>query len=301
MARKIKKKIYSKVVKFEAPAKKAKWSTMWWNYLEGKEANYKNALQYAATSSMKLQASVQHAISRRIANRAAKRTYKKKTNPYSNILSHRLYACVAEYYEQYYTHGIKTKKRVKKDEHTFEDHYTHTCTAKTKNKNYRHSRYDAIIEKELKVFDYDGFLDDDKFLRHLYSKLPCYSFTDEERELWKSIYAFATTEKVEFVAVKRSDRRTKKIMTCTYIEFAEWYAANSADYSCNSRFFVPLFMEHCKPNATSRKVDELLRYDVDPKCFGLEDLHDVVAGASCQSANAFFTVLNLIKKISKKK
>ena len=300
MARKTKKKIYSKVVKFETPAKKAKWSTMWWNYLEGKEANYKNALQYAATSSMKLQASVQHAISRRIANRAAKRTYKQKTNPYSNVLSHRLYACVAEYYEQYYTHGIKTTKRAKGDEHTFEDHYTHTCTAKSKNRNYRHSRYDAIIENELKVFDYDGFLDDDKFLRHLYSKLPCYSFTEEERELWKSIYALATTENVEFVAVKRSDRRTKKIMTCTYIEFAEWYIANAADYSCNSRFFVPLFMEHCKPNATSRKVDELLRYDADIECFGHQDLYDI-SNSITAGHIAFFDVIKQIKQTSQKK
>lgn len=301
MARSVKKPIYSKIVKFEAPAKKAKWSTMWWNYLEGKEANYKNALQYAATSLMKLQASVQHAISRRIANRAAKRTYKKKTNPYSNVLSHRLYACVAEYYEQYYTHGIKTKKRVKEDEHTFVDYYTHSRTAKSKNRNYRHSRYDAIIEKELKTFDYDGFLDDDKFLCHLYSKLPCYSFTDEERKLWKSIYAFATTEKLEFVAVKRSDRRTKKSMTCTYIEFAEWYAKNSADYSCNSRFFVPLFMEYCKPNATSRKVDELLRYDADPKCFGIEDLGDITQTLHIVPPTAFISVLLLIKKTSQKK
>ena len=301
MARSVKKPIYSKIVKFEAPAKKAKWSTVWWNYLECKEANHKNALQYAATSSMKLQASVQHAISRRIANRAAKRTYKKKTNPYSNVLSHRLYACVAEYYEQYYTHGIKTTKRVKADEHTFEDHYTHACTAKSKNRNYRHSRYDAIIKKELKAFDYDGLLDDDKFLRHLYSKLPCYSFTDEERELWKSIYAFATTEKLEFVAIKRSDRRTKKSMTCTYIEFAEWYAKNSADYSCNSRFFVPLFMEHCKPSATSRKVDELLRYDADIECFGIEDLRDITQALHIVPPTAFISVLLLIKKTSKKK
>ena len=301
MARNTKKPIYSKVVKFAAPPKTAKWRTMWWNYMEGKETKNKNAVQRAATASMKLRASVQHAIDRRIANRAAKRTYKPKSTPYSNVLSHKLYACVAEYYEQYYALGIKTTKRVKEDEHTFVDYYTHSRTAKSKNRNYRHSRYDEIIKKELKSFQYSGYLNDDDFLRHLYSKLPCYSFTDEERKIWKAIYTFATRKKLEFVAVKRSDRRTKHTMTCTYIDFAEWYAANSADYSCNSRFFIPLFMEHCKPNATSGKVDELLRYDIDPKCFGLEDLHDIVMGVRCRSANAFFAVLKLIKQTSQKK
>ena len=101
---------------------------------------------------------------------------------------------------------------------------------------------------------------------------------------------------IEFKAVKRSNRRAVETFTMTYKEFCEWYAENKAEYSCNQRFFVPLFSEYERKkgnNYPDAKVNALIRYDAYPECFTSFD--------RLSFNEDFFSLMKQIRETGKKK
>lgn len=279
------------------------WSTMWDRYSNNESVGNLSIFQQHFALRMKLCIQTLQAIDKRISNRKSKRTYIQKTTPFSKIPHHKLYLEVARYYENYYTLGIKNKKPRVPEKRS--PAYLHIRTLETKNRNYRHSKYDEIIKKEWNTYRFNKGLSvkpiDDEFIMKLYAKIPTSAFNEEEIKLWKMIYDFATKKKVSFQYVKRSDRRTIKTTYRTYVSFSAWYEANKQTYSCKKRFFVPLFIKYCKRQkilVSPTKVDELLRYDIDKDCFNDNDKTIILHQGNRKD---FFTVLEKILKTTQKK
>ena len=245
-------------------------------------------------------ADTQRAISHRINGKKAKNHYKKRTSPFSNVKNHQLFIHVADYYESYYANGTKLKVPIKPELHKDTDYHDHCRTERTKNKNYRHSRYDGIISELRAEFLKTGASTDDEFILFIYKNSPKYAFSEEERRIFSDIYKFATIEVIEFTANQRSNRRKTVNMKSTFLEFALWYRDDFELYSSIDRFFVPLFVKY-HSNYSATKIDELLRYDYETDCFSKNDLEYLSkeVGESFDVDN-FFYVLEVVRKMSKK-
>ena len=261
--------------------------------LEGKKAEILPILQGVADT--------QRAILHRISNKEAKNHYKKRKNPHSNVKNHALFIHIAEYYEGYYSNGKKLENPIRPELHPDCEYHDHCRTERTKNKNYRHKRYDSFISELWSDFVSKGGNTDEEFMLFIYQKSPKYAFSEEELRIFSDIYRFATSDVIEFSAKQRSNRRKTTYMTCTFLEFAEWYRDDFELYSSSDRFFVPLFVKHY-PDYSATQIDGLLRYDYEEECFSRNDYKYLinVVGESFD-IDKFFYVLEVIRKMSKKK
>ena len=212
----------------------------------------------------------------------------------------------AKYFERYYNDKFEKRKRpLTSDPHFSGLGYSgHGSIAPdTKNKNYLYQRYEENIkkiraeqEKEGKAYDYETFL------LIFYLRLPIYVFEAQERTLFRDMFEFARKKKLVFRVTKRSSRRNTEELKMTYLEFCEWYAEHGGEYSCNDRFFVPLFCKNSeivqKNNISKATVDNLLRYDAFSDCFTENDLKAMKLGKKVED---FFDAMELIRETSKKK
>lgn len=131
----------------------------------------------------------------------------------------------------------------------------------------------------------------DDFILYIIKKMPSSVFNEEDALLWRKIYDFATTKKIEFRIIDRKSKCEKEIREQTYIEFANTF--DISQNSCKGRFFVRLFCQQTTGNYT--RVDDMLRYKANAEFFSKQDFASI--GTDEQ---AFFDVIKTIKRISKK-
>lgn len=269
-------------------------------YYHGKMGEISD-LQRKNLSEIEKIASVQRAIdyrfykSKAIKNRNTAKSTVKRTYPHS------IYIDVAQYYELYYNNGTKLDANLQPPVHTVQDYVDHARTRRTKHKNYIHSRNDTIIEELRASTPSYTTMSDDEFIMLIYSQSPKYAFSYKELDAWSEMYIFATTAKVDFRFVKRSDRRSEHINNGTFREIAEEYREEFELYSCKERFFIPLFSQ-TYTSMSKTALDRLLRYGSDPKCFTDADL-EYIKGKVGKSFDVddFFYTIDVIRKMSKKK
>ena len=201
----------------------------------------------------------------------------------------------AKYFERYYNDKFEKRKRPLTSDPHFSGlgHSGHGSIAPdTKNKNYLYQRYEKNIkkiraeqEKEGKAYDYETFL------LIIYLRLPTNAFDTQERTLFRDMFEFARKKKLVFRVTKRSSRRNTEELKMTYLEFCEWYAEHGGEYSCNDRFFVPLFCKNSeivqKNNISKATVDNLLRYDAFSDCFTENDLKAMKLGTPASGRVSF--------------
>ena len=211
-----------------------------------------------------------------------------------------IYPEAAKYFEVHYGTNCKKRKKPKaikaanelpKAHNFFEDGLKVTETKRTNKLNARC----AVIVKKVLNAQADS-LNFENVIFTLYAQIGLSAFSDDEKALFREIKDFAVNVPIEFKAVKRSNRRVVETFTMTYKEFCEWYAENEAEYSCIQRCFIPLFSEYERKKGntySSKKVDELIRYDAYPECFTSFD--------RLSFNEDFFSLMKQIRETGKKK
>ena len=203
---------------------------------------------------------------------------------------------VALYYHNHYLNGKRRPHPL--DEDTNATH-EHRKTEDTKHRYYIYCRYKQELQRVRAQFKQAP--SDDEIMELLFSLMPQTAFEQNELDIWKRIYEYAKTVKADYTATKRSDKRTKKPLHCTYLEFAEWLEQNN-DYSSKDRNFVARMTAHYKTNDVDlpkKKVDDLLRYYSSREYFGEGDF----AALGCtrgKEIKRFFEVLDKVKETQKK-
>ena len=188
------------------------------------------------------------------------------------------------YYDLYYKNGVWKKNDI------LRYNRPNNMPVLTKNKRvYCKKKIEEYLE-EYKSTKSQSINDDD-FIIYLISHMPNSVFTGDEIDLWRKIYDFATTQKIEFRIIDRKSKCEKEIREQTYIEFANTF--DISQESCKGRFFVRLFCQQTAKCYT--RVDDLLRYKAKAEFFSKQDFTSI--GIDEQD---FFDVIETIKRISKK-
>ena len=201
------------------------------------------------------------------------------------LLGHELYYHAAVYYRNNYLNG---KKRA------------HPLDEETKPRCYRAKRYKkAIADAKAK---YGEAPTDDAFIECLFSLMPQTAFTQDELDIWKRIYEYATERQVQYTATNRINRRTQEVITDTYLKFADWLLRNSDTYSSKDIHFVAKMTAYYDKKGitvSAKQADTFLRYYASREYFSDGDL-TALGLDTPQKVNTFFGVLGAIKAARKK-
>ena len=149
------------------------------------------------------------------------------------------------------------------------------------------------------------------FLDYVYSQIDLNAFSDEDIDLWCSMYIVATTNYgYAFTAYAPNNHRKPLVHGCqTYCDFATWIRNYAGKVQSNDRFFWWYFEKilsssqcQCIIISTHARARGryLLRYFADEECFSMKDLSDITARLDI-TKDKFFAVLNTIIDASKKK
>lgn len=233
-----------------------------------------------------------------IENRRKEREQRLGRSGRSYRLGHELYWRVAEYYVNNYMNGQLRQHPLDEDTKTWHDHRK---TEENKQRYYYKCKYEEVLNTVKS--DLNSSLgrspSDDELIEYLFSLMPDNAFSQDELDIWQKIYGFANN-RTAYIAVKRSDRRTKKTKSCTYLNFAAWLANNSEDYSSKDRNFVAHMVEYYNNTIPAKKVDELLRYNGSRQYFSEGDL--TALGLTTQAnIDDFFKTIDIINQTCKKK
>ena len=232
-----------------------------------------------------------------IENRRKEREQRLGRSGRSYRLGHELYWRVAEYYRNNYEKGQLRKTPLDEDTQTWHDHEK---SKQNKRRYYYKCKYEKVLNTAKNYLNKQGKQpSDNELIKYLFSLMPDTAFSQGELDIWQKIYEFANT-KTAHIAVKRSDRRTKKTKNCTYLNFAAWLANNSADYSSKDRNFVARMVKYYNNTIPAKKVDELLRYNGTREYFSTGDL--TALGLTTQAnIDDFFKTIDIINQTCKKK
>ena len=188
------------------------------------------------------------------------------------------------YYDLYYKNGVWKKNDI------LRYNRPNYMPNLSKNKRvYCKGKIEEYLEKYRSTKSQS--INDDDFIIYLISFMPNAIFTDDEINLWRKIYDFATTQKLEFRIIDRKSKCEKEIREQTYVEFANTF--DILQESCKGRFFVRLFRQQTGERYV--RIDDMLRYKSKAEFFSKQDFASI--GIDEQ---AFFDVIETIKRISKK-
>lgn len=233
-------------------------------------------------------------------NRRKRRKAKYHRERKGSFSEYDAYWYAAKYFEMNYSKTFEKQKTMSaKNSVVSPEGKRMSVVPLTKHENYRNGKYEKIVREAL-----NGKAENTDFdfvVWKIYQKIPLNAFSPSEQKTLQKMYEFAKETTVCFRVVKRTDRRNVREERMTYALFCKWYAENKAQYSCNQRFFVPLFCDYCQKQSFAvapQKADSLLRYDAYYECFTEKDRKDIgiANGNTCD----FFDIMKDIRETSKK-